>query len=82
MRNIDRQAIEKYGIVQELLMENASQAAYFTILKEFGIKNKNFVSFCGTRHNGGDGLVVSRKIHSNGGNVIVVLLGDILNYLR
>ncbi|MEA1875054.1 MAG: NAD(P)H-hydrate epimerase, partial [Bacteroidota bacterium] len=76
MRNMDRHAIEKYGIVQELLMENAGQAAYFTILKEFGIKNKNFVTFCGAGHNGGDGLVVTRKIHSNGGNVTVFLLGD------
>jgi NAD(P)H-hydrate epimerase len=76
MRNMDRHAIEKYGIVQELLMENAGQAAYFTILKEFGIKNKNFVTFCGAGHNGGDGLVVTRKIYSNGGNVTVFLLGD------
>ncbi|MEA1940206.1 MAG: NAD(P)H-hydrate dehydratase [Candidatus Caldatribacteriota bacterium] len=76
MRNMDRHAIEKYGIVQELLMENAGQAAYFTILKEFGIKNKNFVTFCGAGHNGGDGLVVTRKIFSNGGNVTVFLLGD------
>jgi NAD(P)H-hydrate epimerase len=45
MRNMDQHAMEKYGIVQELLMENAGQAAYFTILKEFGIKNKNFVTF-------------------------------------
>jgi len=42
MRNLDRQAIDEYGITQEILMENAGQAAYFTILKEFGIKNKNF----------------------------------------
>ena len=76
MRNLDRQAIEEYGIAQELLMENAGQAAYFTILKEFGIKNKNFVTFCGAGHNGGDGLVVTRKIYSNGGKVTVFILGD------
>ncbi len=76
MRNMDQHAMEKYGIVQELLMENAGQAAYFTILKEFGIKNKNFVTFCGAGHNAGDGLVVTRKIHSNGGHVTVFLLGD------
>ncbi len=76
MRNLDRRAIEEYGITQEILMENAGQAAYFTILKEFGIKNKNFVTFCGAGHNGGDGLVVTRKIYSNGGNVSVFILGD------
>ncbi|MEA1981232.1 MAG: NAD(P)H-hydrate dehydratase [candidate division Zixibacteria bacterium] len=76
MRNLDRQAIDEYGITQEILMENAGQAAYFTILKEFGIKNKNFVTFCGVGHNGGDGLVVTRKIYSNGGKVTVFILGD------
>ena len=76
MRNLDRRAIEEYGITQEILMENAGQAAYFTILKEFGIKNKNFVTFCGAGHNGGDGLVVTRKIYSNGGKVTVFILGD------
>jgi NAD(P)H-hydrate epimerase len=76
MRNLDRQAIKEYGILQEILMENAGQAAYFTILKEFGIKNKNFVTFCGAGHNGGDGLVVTRKIYSNGGKVTVFILGD------
>ena len=33
MRDLDRQAIKEYGITQEILMENAGQAAYFTILK-------------------------------------------------
>jgi hydroxyethylthiazole kinase-like uncharacterized protein yjeF len=76
MRNLDRRAIEEYGITQEILMENAGQAAYFTILKEFGVKNKNFVIFCGVGNNGGDGLVVARKIYSNGGKVTVLILGD------
>ncbi len=76
MRNLDHRAIEEYGIPQEILMENAGQAAYFTILKEFGVKNKNFVFFCGVGSNGGDGLVVARKIYSNGGKVTVFILGD------
>ena len=76
MRDMDRRAIEEYGIAQEILMENAGQAAYYTILKEFGVKNKNFVTFCGIGHNAGDGLVVTRKIYSNGGKVTVFILGD------
>jgi hydroxyethylthiazole kinase-like uncharacterized protein yjeF len=76
MRNMDQQAIEDYGITQEILMENAGQASYFTILKEAGVKNKSFVIFCGAGNNGGDGLVVARKIYSSGGRVTVFILGD------
>ena len=76
MRALDRTAIEEFGIAEELLMENAGQAVYFVMLNQLGIAGKRFVLFCGTGNNGGDGLVVARKIHSNGGAVKVFLLGD------
>jgi len=76
MRALDRTAIEEFGIMAELLMENAGQAVYFVLLNEFGIKGKNFVIFCGLGNNGGDGFVVARKIHSSGGAVKVFVLGD------
>jgi hydroxyethylthiazole kinase-like uncharacterized protein yjeF len=76
MRALDRTAIEEFGIVAELLMENAGQAVYFVLLKEFGIKGKKFIIFCGLGNNGGDGFVVARKIHSSGGAVKVFVLGD------
>jgi hydroxyethylthiazole kinase-like uncharacterized protein yjeF len=76
MRELDRKAIEEFGIAAELLMENAGQAVYFALLDEFGIAGKRFVIFCGLGNNGGDGLVVARKIHSSGGMVRVFVLGD------
>jgi ADP-dependent NAD(P)H-hydrate dehydratase / NAD(P)H-hydrate epimerase len=76
MRELDRKAIEELGIAEELLMENAGQAVYFALLNEFGVAGKRFVVFCGLGNNGGDGLVVARKIHSSGGMVKVFILGD------
>ena len=76
MRDLDRRATDEFGISQDLLMENAGQAVYFVISQELGTKNNKFVIFCGGGNNGGDGLVVARKIHSNGGEVKVFLLDD------
>lgn len=76
MRALDRTAIEEFGIAEELLMENAGEAAYFVLFKELGIKDRRFLVFCGVGNNGGDGFVVARKIHSNGGAVKVFVLGD------
>jgi hydroxyethylthiazole kinase-like uncharacterized protein yjeF len=76
MRDLDRRATEEFGISQDLLMENAGQAVYFVMLQEFGIKNNKFVVFCGGGNNGGDGLVVARKIQSSGGEAKVFLLDD------
>ncbi|RLB75081.1 MAG: bifunctional ADP-dependent NAD(P)H-hydrate dehydratase/NAD(P)H-hydrate epimerase [Deltaproteobacteria bacterium] len=80
MRSLDRYAIEKLAIPEEILMENAGEASYFVILDKFGIKNKKFVIICGIGNNGGDGFVVARKIHSNGGDVKVFILGNVNKY--
>jgi len=77
MRSLDRYAIEKLAIPEEILMENAGEASYFVILKEFGAAHKKFVIICGIGNNGGDGFVVARKIHSTGGDVKVFILGDV-----
>ena len=76
MRELDRTAIDVFGVKEELLMENAGEATYFVISDEYGIKGKKFIVCCGIGNNGGDGFVIARKIHSNGGNVKVFILGD------
>ncbi len=76
MHDLDRVAMERYGIPGELLMENAGEAAYFVILSELEVRDTSFVILCGGGHNGGDGLVVARKLSSSGGDVEVFLLSD------
>ncbi|MBW2574909.1 MAG: NAD(P)H-hydrate dehydratase [Deltaproteobacteria bacterium] len=80
MRSLDRYAIEKLAIPEEILMENAGEASYFVIMDEFGVAYKKFVIICGIGNNGGDGFVIARKIHSNGGDVKVFILGDVNKY--
>ncbi len=80
MRELDTRATEEFGLSQEILMENAGGAAYFVILKEFGVKDKKFVILCGSGNNGGDGFVLARKIHSGGGEAKVFLLTKRENY--
>ncbi len=76
MKDLDRRASEEFGISECLLMENAGQAVYYVVSQEIGIKGNRFIVFCGGGNNGGDGLVVARKIHSSGGQVKVLLLDD------
>ncbi|MBW2641887.1 MAG: NAD(P)H-hydrate dehydratase [Deltaproteobacteria bacterium] len=80
MRSLDRYAIEKLAIPEEILMENAGEASCFVIMDEFGVAYKKFVIICGIGNNGGDGFVIARKIHSNGGDVKVFILGDVNKY--
>lgn len=76
MRALDQAAIEQYGIAAELLMENAGHAAYTVLAETVGIRGSTFVVCCGTGNNGGDGLMLARKIHSSGGTVRVFIVGD------
>ncbi len=76
MRNMDRQAIEEYGIAEDLLMENAGQAACTALQRLLPIAGKRVAIFCGTGNNGGDGLVLARKLHALTAEVRLWLLDD------
>lgn len=80
MRAMDKAAMDIYGIEDRLLMENAGLAAFSVLHNEFGVSHKTFLVLCGTGNNGGDGFVVARKIHSNGGIPKVFILGDPKKY--
>ncbi len=76
MRDCDRLAVEMYGLSEDILMENAGLALYEVLKSEYGLAGRRFLVLCGGGNNGGDGLVVARKLHSAGCAVRVVLLVD------
>jgi NAD(P)H-hydrate epimerase len=76
MREMDRRAIETFGIPDAILMENAGHAAFQWLAGHFGIRGKRTLILCGGGNNGGDGLVVARKVHSAGGAVEVLPLSS------
>jgi len=76
MKDLDQRAVAEYGISEQILMENAGEAVFFVLQTEIGIENLSFVIVCGTGNNGGDGLVVARKLHSNYAQVTIFIVGD------
>ncbi len=76
MRTLDHTAITRYGISGPILMENAGEAAYYVMLQTLeDLAGLNAVVVCGSGHNGGDGLVVARKLHAMAARVQVFCLG-------
>ncbi|MEO0854547.1 MAG: NAD(P)H-hydrate epimerase, partial [Cyanobacteria bacterium J06648_11] len=80
MQQMDRTAIAQLGIPEVVLMENAGQAVVSVLQSEFGVGGRTFSIVCGTGNNGGDGLVVARKVLSAGGEPTVLILGDRAKY--
>jgi len=80
MRDLDRTAIERYGITQDLLMENAGAAVAQTVMSRYGSQGIKVLVFLGIGNNGGDGFVAARKLHSNGASVTAIVIGDPSRY--
>ncbi len=74
MRSVDRAAIEQHGMPAAVLMENAGAALTETALRLASATGRFFV-LCGRGNNGGDGLVVARRLHALGRTVHVELVG-------
>ncbi|MGD9331955.1 MAG: NAD(P)H-hydrate dehydratase [Desulfobacterales bacterium] len=76
MRQMDQSAIKDFGIPETILMENAGGAAHRVLRDHFPLTDRRVLVLCGSGNNGGDGLVVARKILSDGGRPKLLLLGD------
>lgn len=75
VRELDRLAIEEFGIDGHQLMERAGAAAFKTLRRRWPAA-RSLVVVCGTGNNGGDGYVVARLAHRAGLAATVLQLGD------
>lgn len=75
VRELDRLAIEDYGIPGAVLMERAGTAVYRLLRQRWpGVRDLAVV--CGAGNNGGDGYVVARLARLEGLGVRVLQVGD------
>ena len=77
IREIDRAAIEDYGLPGVVLMENAGRGAAACALEMLaGKPGARVAVVCGSGNNGGDGFVVARHLHNQGCSVAVFLVAQ------
>ena len=77
-RQIDRLAMERYGIPGIVLMENAARALEAATLDMLGTRRALIV--CGGGNNGGDGLALARHLHNRGVEIEIALAADPAKY--
>ncbi len=77
MREVDRLTTERYGIPSLQLMENAGAGVADYLERNFSdLATRNIVVFCGKGNNGGDGMVVARRLREAGAGPRVFLFAD------
>ena len=85
VRELDRRAIEEYGVPGVVLMENAGRGAAELLVqlaqtsgRPGGLSPRDRVLIlCGPGNNGGDGFVIARHLQNHGVDVDVLLFGEI-----
>ena len=77
MREADRVTAERYGIPTLQLMENAGAAiADYICIAYPDLSARNVLILCGKGNNGGDGLVVARRLRQRGVSPRVILFAE------
>jgi NAD(P)H-hydrate epimerase len=74
VRDIDRRAVDEFGMPTVILMENAGRGAA-ELLVQLGIDGRVVVC-AGRGNNGGDGFVIARHLENRGFDVRVMLFAD------
>ena len=66
-KNADKYSQEGLGLYGEILMENAGQAFSIALANHIKLNSKHrFHIFCGRGNNGGDGIVLARRLKQLG----------------
>jgi len=76
MREVDRRAIEEFGLPGIVLMENAARALQRAARRMIGppARSRRVVIVCGSGNNGGDGWALARLLANDGDAVEIVAL--------
>ncbi|QDT62832.1 NAD(P)H-hydrate epimerase [Calycomorphotria hydatis] len=74
VRDVDRIAIEEYGLPGIVLMENAGRNTAHLLLEQEPLQTVTIC--CGKGNNGGDGYVIARHLLNHGYSVKVLLFAD------
>lgn len=74
VRQIDRTAMERYGMLGLVLMENAGRGCA-DVLTQQGIRGPVVIA-CGKGNNAGDGFVIARHLDLRGHDVRVLLVAQ------
>ncbi len=85
VRRVDRIAVDEYGMIGLVLMENAGRNAADIILRDCAGRTDapdasvvgRVVLFCGTGNNGGDGFVIARHLANADIDVVIALTGPV-----
>jgi NAD(P)H-hydrate epimerase len=76
VRELDRRAIDEYGVPGVVLMENAGRGAA-ELLVRLNPERRRVLILCGPGNNGGDGFVMARHLQNRGLDVDVLLFGEV-----
>lgn len=79
IRELDRRAIEDWGIPSFALMESAGRACADAVLERLGDRARvaPVQVLCGPGNNGGDGLVIARTLVNRGVSAEVSFVGEL-----
>lgn len=84
IREVDRQAVERYGMPSAVLMENAASGMAMHAVHMLGWPNgrgeERVLILCGAGNNGGDGFAAARHLHNAGLAVTAVQMSPTAKY--